>query len=236
MRMEKDVLMGQAKYQAKHRKQRELALPVGKGVAIGVAAAGIASAAVAAAPAADASTTVWDRVASCESGNNWHINTGNGYYGGVQFSQSTWAGYHGTKYAARADLATRLEQIQVARRVLAAQGPNAWPVCGPRAGLTRYSGGATSAPLPRNADGSHATATAHRKHHKKKHRRHPVAGGTRHKAAAGTHYRVHSGDTLATIARRFHVAGGWRAVWQHNRATIHNPNYIRVGQLLSIPR
>lgn len=224
-------------YKAKHRRQRELSVPVGKGVAAGVAVAGIATAAVVAAPAAEAAGNVWDRVAACESSGNWHIDTGNGYYGGVQFSQSTWAGYHGTKYASRADLATRMEQIQVARRVLASQGPNAWPVCGPRAGLTRYSGGATSAPLPREAGAVHSSASAHhRKHHHAKRRHHAGAAGTRHKRASGTNYRVHSGDTLATIARRFHVAGGWHAVWNHNRAKIHNPNFIRVGQVLSIPR
>src|SRR5690242_20644937 len=135
-------------YNARHRRKRELSIPVGKTAAVGVAAAGLATAAIGAAPQAQAATGVWDRVASCESGNNWHINTGNGFYGGVQFSESTWRGYHGTKYASRADLASRGEQIAVARRVLASQGPGAWPVCGPRAGLTRASGHATSAALP----------------------------------------------------------------------------------------
>jgi hypothetical protein len=95
--------------------------------------------------------TVWGRVAECESSRHWHINTGNGYYGGLQFSYSTWVNYHGRKYARRADHATRAEQIEVARRVLAAQGPGAWPVCSTQAGLTRRSGGATSSPLPLHA-------------------------------------------------------------------------------------
>jgi hypothetical protein len=72
----------------------------------------------------------WDAVALCESGGNWSIDTGNGYFGGLQFSQSTWADYGGTDYAPRADLATKSEQITVAERVLAAQGPGAWPICG----------------------------------------------------------------------------------------------------------
>jgi septal ring factor EnvC (AmiA/AmiB activator) len=72
----------------------------------------------------------WDAVALCESSGNWNINTGNGYYGGLQFSQSTWAAYGGTAYAPRADLATKSQQIAVAERVLAAQGAGAWPVCG----------------------------------------------------------------------------------------------------------
>jgi len=72
----------------------------------------------------------WDAVAECESGGNWSINTGNGYYGGLQFSPSTWAGFGGTAYAPRADLATKSEQIAVAERVLAVQGAGAWPTCG----------------------------------------------------------------------------------------------------------
>ena len=72
----------------------------------------------------------WAAVAQCESGGNWSINTGNGYYGGLQFSQSTWAAYGGTAYAPRADLATQGQQIAIAEKVLAGQGAGAWPVCG----------------------------------------------------------------------------------------------------------
>jgi hypothetical protein len=72
----------------------------------------------------------WDAVAQCESGGNWSINTGNGYYGGLQFSASTWQGFGGAQYAPRADLATREQQIAVAEQVLAAQGKGAWPTCG----------------------------------------------------------------------------------------------------------
>ena len=72
----------------------------------------------------------WDAVARCESGGNWSIDTGNGYYGGLQFGQSTWDAFGGGAYAPRADLATTSEQIAVAEKVLAGQGPGAWPVCG----------------------------------------------------------------------------------------------------------
>ena len=72
----------------------------------------------------------WAAVARCESGGNWSINTGNGYYGGLQFSQSTWEAYGGTAFAPRADLATQGQQIAIAEKVLAGQGPGAWPVCG----------------------------------------------------------------------------------------------------------
>ncbi|MBM7459757.1 hypothetical protein JOE26_002432 [Rhodococcus coprophilus] len=76
---------------------------------------------------ANAASGNWDAVAQCESGGNWAINTGNGYYGGLQFSQSTWEAYGGTGYAHNA---SRDEQIRVAENVLAGQGPGAWPVCG----------------------------------------------------------------------------------------------------------
>jgi hypothetical protein len=90
----------------------------------------------AAIPANAASTSTWDAVAKCESSGNWKANTGNGYSGGLQFTQSTWAAYGGTKYAATAAGATREQQIAVAEKVLQAQGPNAWPVCSKKAGLT----------------------------------------------------------------------------------------------------
>jgi len=125
-----------------HRKTREPAsAPVRNAVATVAATGTIGSgiALLAATDASAASTGTWDRVAACESSGNWSINTGNGYYGGLQFTQSTWEAYGGLKYAHRADLATKAEQITVAERVLAGQGPGAWPVCSVRAGL--HSGG-----------------------------------------------------------------------------------------------
>ncbi|MFJ1754750.1 transglycosylase family protein, partial [Kitasatospora sp. NPDC088134] len=87
------------------------------------------------APAQAASVSTWDRVAQCESGGNWSINTGNGYYGGLQFSSSTWLAYGGGQYAARADLATKQQQILIAEKVLRAAGPGQWS-CAGTAGLT----------------------------------------------------------------------------------------------------
>ena len=72
----------------------------------------------------------WSAIAACESGGNWSANTGNGFYGGLQFTQQTWLGYGGGQYAASANLASPSEQIAVAQRVLAGQGIGAWPVCG----------------------------------------------------------------------------------------------------------
>ncbi|MEI5099765.1 transglycosylase family protein [Streptomyces sp. PmtG] len=71
----------------------------------------------------------WHCLAECESSGRWHINTGNDFYGGLQFKQSTWEEHGGLGYAPRADLATREEQIKVARKVLLNQGWGAWPVC-----------------------------------------------------------------------------------------------------------
>jgi uncharacterized protein YabE (DUF348 family) len=90
---------------------------------------GTKAAPVAAAPA-DSSGRNWDAVAACESGGNWHINTGNGFYGGLQFDYGTWLSNGGGAYAPRADLATREQQIAIANKVADARGSSPWPVCG----------------------------------------------------------------------------------------------------------
>jgi len=72
----------------------------------------------------------WSAIAACESGGNWGISTGNGFYGGLQFTEGTWLANGGGQYAPSANLATPAEQIAVAERVLASQGIGAWPVCG----------------------------------------------------------------------------------------------------------
>jgi hypothetical protein len=79
---------------------------------------------------------VWDALAKCESGGNWAINTGNGYFGGIQFDQSTWSRQGGLKYAERPDLATREEQIAIAEVTRARQGWGAWPACTSRLGIS----------------------------------------------------------------------------------------------------
>lgn len=85
--------------------------------------------------ASAAPMTKWERLAHCESTGNWHINTGNGFYGGLQFTPSTWVAYGGAHYAPRADLASKGQQINIAEKVLVSQGPGAWPVCSVVAGL-----------------------------------------------------------------------------------------------------
>ncbi|MFJ8852188.1 transglycosylase family protein [Streptomyces sp. NPDC102437] len=96
----------------------------------GVAGAAVAVPLMGATAASAASVATWDAVAQCESGGNWSINTGNGYYGGLQFSQSSWAAAGGTQYAPRADLATKAQQIATAEKLLDMQGPGAWGCAG----------------------------------------------------------------------------------------------------------
>jgi hypothetical protein len=81
------------------------------------------------APSQAASKRTWDRIAHCESGGRWHINTGNGYFGGLQISKPTWDGYGGRKFARYPHGATKREQIRVAERIQNGQGWGAWPSC-----------------------------------------------------------------------------------------------------------
>lgn len=183
---------------------------------------------VSAADAADVST--WNRVAACESSGNWNINTGNGYYGGLQFTQSTWEEYGGTRYAPRADLATRDQQIAVAEKVLEGQGPRAWPVCSARAGLTR--GGGTPDIRPDARSDSRADRDGRRTG-----RPVDVRPQTAPQARAGTAkmYTVVPGDTLSGIAEKRDVPGGWQQLYAANRTTIgDDPDLILPGQRLSL--
>jgi resuscitation-promoting factor RpfA len=116
------------------RRLRALGAVVATGVV--VTGAAVISLAVVGTSATAATSVTWDRLAGCESGGNWHINTGNGFYGGLQFTAGTWRGFGGGAYASRADRATRVEQIFIAERVLRAQGWNAWPACSRKLGLT----------------------------------------------------------------------------------------------------
>src|SRR3954465_7678972 len=120
-------------------------------IALGLTAAGVAGTAALLGPAsaAQASSVNWDAVAQCESGGNWSINTGNGFYGGLQFTRGTWKSYGGGKYASTANKASRSEQIAIAEKVLRGQGIGAWPVCGKKGGSTKHYSG-------RNTGGSHS--------------------------------------------------------------------------------
>ncbi|MEU0158748.1 transglycosylase family protein [Streptomyces sp. NPDC006261] len=116
----------------RHRRPRQAPAIV---VAAGVTGSAIAIPLLGAAGAHAADATTWDRVAECESGGMWSADLGNGYYGGLQFSQETWSAYGGDAFAERADLASRSQQISVAEEVLRDQGPQAWPSCAVISGL-----------------------------------------------------------------------------------------------------
>lgn len=136
----------------------------------------------------------WECVAACESGGRWHANTGNSYYGGLQFRQSTWEAYGGLAHAPRADLATREEQIAVGEKVLRAQGPGAWPSC---------------------AEGLSSKG--------------PAGGGRAH--------RVVAGESLSTIAHRYHVKGGWPALYRANSGAVGpDPDRLAIGTRLVVAR
>ncbi|MFZ4274367.1 transglycosylase family protein [Streptomyces arboris] len=116
----------------RHRRPRQAPAIV---VAAGVTGSAIAIPLLGAAGAHAADATTWDRVAECESGGMWSADLGNGYYGGLQFSQETWSAYGGDAFAERADLASRSQQISVAEKVLDDKGPQAWPSCAVISGL-----------------------------------------------------------------------------------------------------
>ncbi|WP_327367832.1 transglycosylase family protein [Streptomyces sp. NBC_01217] len=116
----------------RHRRPRQAPAIV---VAAGVTGSAIAIPLLGAAGAHAAEATTWDRVAECESGGMWSADLGNGFYGGLQFSQETWKAYGGDSYAPRADLASRSQQIAVAEKVLDDRGPQAWPSCAVISGL-----------------------------------------------------------------------------------------------------
>ncbi|MGW2227312.1 transglycosylase family protein [Streptomyces formicae] len=192
----------------------------GAGMALPLTVAGTAG-------AADVDT--WNKVAACESTNNWSINTGNGYYGGLQFTQSTWEAYGGTAYASRADRATKAQQIAVAEKVLDAQGPGAWPVCSGKAGLTR--GGGTPDVTP-----DAAPVVAPKKAKPKRDVRDVKPEVTPQSAAGSAEmYTVVRGDTLSGIATDRRVRGGWQQLYDTNRRVIGgDPDLITPGQRLSV--
>ncbi|WP_349876926.1 transglycosylase family protein [Micromonospora sp. HUAS YX12] len=201
-------------------------------------AAVVAGAAVGAAalfgPAAPASAGVnWDAVARCESGGNWKINTGNGYYGGLQFSRATWNGYGGQRYAARADLASRSEQIAVAEKVLRGQGVGAWPVCG-RKGGSASAGSARSEKAAPKKSAPKKTAPKRATTRRAVPERPATKAEPRPAPGAGT-YVVRRGDTLSEIAVAQRVDGGWRVLHERNRAVVgDDPGLIFPGQRLRL--
>lgn len=207
----------------------------------GVTGAAVAAPLMAAGNASAATASEWDAVAQCESGGNWSINTGNGYYGGLQFSASTWSGYGGTKYASTADQATKDQQIEIAEKVLASQGKGAWPVCGKGLSSAGYTGGGSSSDSDSSSQSQQSTET-------RETQQQPASRSDERPAAKKTvttptgkkvkkgdgEYKVVTGDTLSSIAADEKVKGGWEKLYQLNKDIIDDANLIYPGQQLHL--
>ena len=208
-------------------------------------------------PAANAvDGATWDALAQCESGGNWSINTGNGFYGGLQFTQQSW---NGVGMSGSPVTASRAQQIEAGERLLAIQGWGAWPACSAKLGLYGKTGAAPTytepttvvaqsqtqqtytapaaqaapaapavqaAPAAAEAPAAPAAAPAVEAPAA------PVAVAP--KAAAGT-YTVVPGDSLSLIAAKLGVAGGYQAIAAANTDIIYNVDLIFPGQVLTIP-
>ncbi|HET9143190.1 transglycosylase family protein [Actinophytocola sp.] len=161
----------------------------------------------------------WDAIAQCESGGNWSINTGNGYYGGLQFSPGTWKSNGGTGNPANA---SREEQIRVAENVLRTQGIGAWPTCGKRGGGGSAAPAKSAKPKTQKSKPAQKPAA-------------PVAAPVTVTVTSNPNgdYIVVAGDSLSKIAQAQNVQGGWQALFEKNKDFISNPNLILVGQKLA---
>lgn len=205
-------------YRGKHRKMSPAARNIAR-----VAVAGIAVGtplAIAATPAQAASVN-WDAIAQCESGGNWSTNTGNGFYGGLQFTQSTWKAYGGTGSPQNA---SREQQITVAERVLQGQGIGAWPVCGKKGGSASTGTSTKTKTTAKTQQKTSAPAS------KKVATPAPTALPS---SNPNGDYTVVAGDTLSKLAQQFGVQGGYEKLQQLNAQYIPNPNLILVGQKIA---
>ncbi|WP_062647146.1 LysM peptidoglycan-binding domain-containing protein [Streptomyces maremycinicus] len=208
--------------------------------------------------ASAADSGVWDRIAQCESGGNWSINTGNGYYGGLQFSAGTWRAYGGTAYAPTADKASKAQQISVATKVQNAQGWGAWPTCSARAGASGSAPGAGSSSSGSGAAGSSAKSGSSKSGSSRSGSSKPggsapgaADSGSANSARSGSSnapdrptgqtsrgtgrgdYTVRAGDTLSTIAARHGLT--WQRVYAANEAVVGgDPDLIVPGQRLTL--
>ncbi|MEU6139187.1 transglycosylase family protein [Streptomyces sp. NPDC047081] len=220
----------------KHRRPSKTARAI---AVVGVTgAAAVAAPLMAAGSASAATASEWDAVAQCESGGNWSINTGNGYYGGLQFSASTWAAYGGTAYAAQANQASKAQQIAVAEKVLASQGKGAWPVCGTGLSSAAYNGSSASSSAGSSSnttrsDSQAASRSSERTTVKKSTKTVTTPTGKKVKKGDGE-YKVVKGDTLSSIAEKHKVKGGWKKLFELNKDIVEDANLIYPGQQLHL--
>ncbi|MET9962616.1 transglycosylase family protein [Streptomyces sp. NPDC006326] len=223
----------------KHRRASKAARIV---TLAGVTGVAVAAPLMAAGSASAATASEWDRVAQCESGGNWAINTGNGYYGGLQFSSSTWAAYGGKAYAAQANQASKAQQIAIAEKVLKGQGKGAWPSCGVGLSNSSYTGGATDTPKKTEQKTQPQKTQPKKTEPKKTEPKRAEAPTTRSErseapapAPAGNgSYEVKTGDTLSTIAEANGVKGGWEKLFELNKDTVKDADLIFPGQKLKL--
>ena len=172
--------------------------------------------------------TDWDELAQCESSGDWSTNTGNGFGGGLQFTDSTWRAFGGS---GQPEDASRAEQIRVAERVKAEQGMNAWPTCSKKTGNTDDSAntesgsGSSSSSESSGSSGSSEDSEGVRASAPAEKPAQPAAP-----AAPGAAYTVASGDTLSSIAAANGVS--WQSVAERNSLT--NPDRLSVGQQLAL--
>lgn len=211
----------------------------------GVTGAAVAVPLMGATSASAASVETWDAVAQCESGGNWSINTGNGYYGGLQFSQSSWAAAGGTQYASRADLASKDQQIATAEKLLDLQGPGAW-ACAGAGGLTNdgvdpgvNTGSGSGESKPEQAQperrAERPTTRSEQREAPKAESKKTVTTPTGEKVQKGDgEYKVKAGDTLSTIAEAEAVKGGWSKLFELNDDIVKDADLIFPGQQLHL--
>ncbi|MFJ1644550.1 transglycosylase family protein [Streptomyces sp. NPDC088258] len=235
---------------AKHRRPSKA---VRYATLAGITGAAVAAPLIGATSASAATASEWDQVAQCESGGNWAINTGNSFYGGLQFTSSTWAAYGGTAYAPRADQASKSQQIAVAEKVLAGQGKGAWPSCGVNLSGASYSGGSAdtgsgstgsgsgsgtqSAPKQQSAPEQQSAPQQQAQPKSSRAEAQPASRGQSRPATikkGDGEYKVKSGDTLSRIATAQKVEGGWKKVFDLNKDIVENADVIYPGQQLHL--
>ncbi|XIE78816.1 transglycosylase family protein [Streptomyces sp. SBR177] len=237
------LLSGKGKHRRASKATRAVAL-------VGVAGVAVAAPLMTAGSASAATASEWDAVAQCESGGNWSINTGNGFYGGLQFTNSTWAAFGGTAYAPRADLASKAQQIAVAEKVLAGQGKGAWPSCGVGLSSASYDGGSASSDSGSTAERSTEQPTTRSEQRQapkqaapkqaapkstKKSAQKTVTTPTGKKVKKGDgEYKVVPGDTLSKIAQAHGVKGGWAKLFELNKDIVQDADLIYPGQQLHL--
>ena len=178
------------------------------------------------APANAADTATWDALAECESGGDWGINTGNGYYGGLQFSQSTWEANGGSGNPANA---SKAEQIRVAENTLDSQGIGAWPVCGSRG----YSGVSAPSNDYEGRSEQQSSSSYQEESAEPQQESYAPAEPVLAKSNPKGDYTVKAGDTLSKIAKEHKIKGGWQALFEKNKQFIGDPNLILVGQKIA---